>query len=114
MKIVSTALALILVAASAPAQPKQTPPPPKPAKEIRFPAFEEKTLANGLRVVVIEQHETPSISLQLLVPGGKVHTPAGKAGLADATAALIREGTATRSSQQIAQTIDSVGGVLNT
>jgi len=101
------------VAASAFAQ-KQTPPPPKPAKEIHFPAFEEKTLANGLRVVVIEQHETPSISLRLLFPGGKVHTPAGKAGLADATAALLREGTATRSSQQIAQTIDSVGGELNT
>lgn len=117
MKIVtpvSTALVLTLVAASSFAQQKQTPPPPKPAKEIRFPAFEEKTLANGLRVVVIEQHETPSLSLQLLLPAGKVHTPAGKAGLPDATAALIREGTATRSSQQIAQTIDSVGGVLNT
>lgn len=119
MKILGTALALALAlthmtaSASAQAPAKQTPPPPKPAKEIRFPPFEEKTLANGLRVVVIEQHETPSLSLQLLVPGGKVHTPAGKAGLADATAALIREGTATRSSQQIAQTIDSVGGALN-
>jgi zinc protease len=116
MRIISVLTALALAASSVSAQqaPKQTPPPPKPAKEIRFPAFEEKTLANGLRVVVIEQHETPSLSLQLLFPGGKVHTPAGKAGLADATAALIREGTATRSSQQIAQTIDSVGGALNT
>lgn len=113
MKIVSAALALTLMAASAPAQPKQAPPPPKPAREIHFPAFEEKTLANGLRVVVIEQHETPSVSVRLLFPGGKVHTPPGKAGLADATAALLREGTATRSSQQIAQTIDSVGGELN-
>ncbi|MEA2562240.1 MAG: zinc protease [Acidobacteriota bacterium] len=114
MKIISTSLAIAFVATSAFAQQKQTPPPPKPAKEIHFPAFEEKTLANGLRVVVIEQHETPSISLRLLFPGGKVHTPAGKAGLADATAALIREGTATRSSQQIAQAIDTVGGELNT
>ena len=116
MRIVHTAFALALVATSVTAQSasKQTPPPPKPAKEIHFPAFEEKTLGNGLRVVVIEQHETPSLSLQLLVPAGKVHTPPGKAGLADATAALIREGTATRSSQQIAQTIDSVGGELNT
>ncbi len=116
MRIVPVLTALALAASSVPAQqaPRQTPPPPKPAKEIRFPAFEEKTLANGLRVVVIEQHETPSLSLQLLFPGGKVHTPAGKAGVAGATAALIREGTATRSAQQIAQTIDSVGGELNT
>ncbi len=116
MRIIPVLTALALAASSVPAQqaPKQTPPPPKPAKEIRFPAFEEKTLANGLRVVVIEQHETPSLSLQLLFPGGKVHTPEAKAGLADATAALIREGTATRSAQQIAQTIDSVGGELNT
>lgn len=114
MKIFSTVLALALVAAPSLAQEKQTPPPPKPAKEITFPAFQEKTLANGLRVVVIEQHETPSLSLRLLVPAGKVHTPDGKAGLADATAALLREGTATRSSQQIAQAIDSVGGQLAT
>lgn len=117
MRIIPVLTALALVAASGAAQQapaKQTPPPPKPAKEIRFPAFEEKTLANGLRLVVIEQHETPSVSLRLLFPGGKVYTPAGKAGLADATAALMREGTATRSAQQIAQTIDSVGGVLFT
>jgi zinc protease len=110
--------AALLVAAHATAQEKtrmkQTPPPPKPAQEIHFPAFEEKTLANGLRVVVIEQHENPSLSLQLLVPGGKVYAPAAKAGLADATAALLREGTQTRSSQQIAETIDAVGGSLDT
>src|SRR6185436_18745741 len=88
------ALALALLAGTAAAVPaqenpaqetkppmKQTPPPPKPAKEIHFPPFEERTLANGLRLVVIEQHETPSLSLQLLVPGGKVYAPAAKAGL---------------------------------
>lgn len=116
MKIFRTLFALALLATSVAAQQapaRKTPPPPKPAREIHFPAFEEKTLGNGLRVVVIEQHETPSVSLRLLFPGGKVHTPPGKAGLADATAALIREGTASRSTQQIAQAIDSVGGELN-
>lgn len=112
-------LAVLLAAVQATAQEKtekmkQTPPPPKPAREIHFPAFEEKTLANGLRVVVIEQHENPSLSLQLLVPGGKVYSPPAKAGLADATAALMREGTQTRSSQQIAETIDAIGGTLDT
>jgi zinc protease len=110
-------LAALLAAPHAKAQDKpmkQTPPPPKPAQEIHFPAFEEKTLGNGLRVVVIEQHENPSLSLQLLVPGGKVYGSPGKAGLAEATAALLREGTQTRSSQQIAETIDAVGGTLDT
>ena len=100
-------------AAPAPAAKKQTPPPPQPAKEIHFPAFEEKTLANGLRVIVIERHEVPAVGLQLMVQAGKAHAPAAKAGLADATATLLREGTATRSAQQIAEAIDAVGGDLS-
>jgi zinc protease len=90
-----------------------TPPPPAPAKEIRFPAFQEKTLGNGLRLVVIEQHEEPLVSLRMLLDAGKAYEPDGKAGLAEATAALLTKGTATRSAQQIAQTIDFVGGHLD-
>src|SRR5205085_1771217 len=41
-------------------------------------------------------------------------TEASKAGLASLTAALLREGTKTRTAQQIAQTIDSSGGSLGT
>ena len=112
-------LALSLWAAAAAAQtpaakPKQTPPPPQPEKEIHFPAFEQKTLPNGLRVVVVEHHETPTVSLQLQVRAGKAFTPAGKAGLPSATAELLRQGTQSRSAQQIAEAIDSVGGNLVT
>ncbi|PYQ54196.1 MAG: hypothetical protein DMF53_29870, partial [Acidobacteria bacterium] len=89
-----------------------TPPPPAPAKEIRFPAFQEKTLANGLQLVVIEQHEQPLVSLRMLLNAGKAYEPESKAGLANATAGLLTKGTATRSAQQIAQTIDFVGGHL--
>ncbi len=87
-------------------------PPPAPAKDIRFPSFEQKTLANGLRVVVIEQHEQPLVSLQMVLKAGKTFEPAGKAGLANATSALLTKGTTTRSAQQIAEAIDMVGGNL--
>ncbi|HEY3567714.1 MAG TPA: pitrilysin family protein [Thermoanaerobaculia bacterium] len=102
-------------AAKAMARPSTpaTPPPPAPAKEIRFPAFQEKTLANGLRLVVIEQHEQPLVSLRMTLNAGKAYEPEGKAGLANATAALLTKGTATRSAQQIAQAIDFVGGHLD-
>ncbi|HSN89034.1 MAG TPA: insulinase family protein [Thermoanaerobaculia bacterium] len=110
-------LALLLTASGVAAQPaapaKVTPPPPAPAKDVRFPAFEQKTLPNGLRVVVVEQHEQPAVSLRIVMKAGKVFEPEGKAGLAEGTASLLTQGTQSRSAQQIAEAIDFVGGALN-
>ncbi|HBL31526.1 MAG TPA: hypothetical protein DD490_32285 [Acidobacteria bacterium] len=115
----AAALALALQAATAgatePAMKTRQPyPPVQPAKEVHFPGFAEKTLPNGLRVVVVEHRESPVVTVQMLFRAGKAFEPADKAGLADATASLLREGTATRSSQQIAAAIDAVGGSLST
>lgn len=120
--ILSSALLAVLFAgatawaaetpAAAPAPKKQPPPPPAVAKNVKFPAFAEKTLANGLKVVVIESHEQPAVSVRLLVPGGKVFDPADKAGLAQATASLLNQGAAGLSAQEIAAKIDAVGGSL--
>lgn len=90
-----------------------TPPAPGPAPDVKFPAFEQKTLANGLRVVVIEQHEQPAVSLRMVLRAGKVFEPADKPGLSQTTSALLTKGTQSRSSQQIAEAIDFVGGNLN-
>ncbi len=87
-------------------------PEPGPTQEVSFPEFQEKTLANGLRVVVIEHHEQPSVSLRLVLDAGQIHEPADKPGLAQATAAMLDQGTTKRSLQEIAQAIDFVGGGL--
>ena len=89
------------------------PPAPQPMRELRFPAFEQRTLPNGLRLVVIERHAQPEVSLRLMLPAGKLYEPTGKAGLANATADLLTQGTASRSAQQIAAAIDGVGGSLD-
>jgi zinc protease len=94
-------------------KPKQTPPPPAPLKEVRFPSFVQKSLPNGLQVVVVEQHEQPAVSLRLLLRAGRVFDPGGKAGLAQATASLLTKGAGQRDAQQIAAAIDFVGGSLN-
>jgi zinc protease len=99
-------------AQKAPDPPRQTPPPAQPAREVRLPQAQEKTLANGLRIVVLENHEQPSVSLRVVVPAGKIYDLSAKAGLSDATASLLTKGTQSRSAQQIAETIDSVGGTL--
>ena len=115
------ALALALQVFGAPrasaqetAKKKQAPPPAQPAREVRFPDFEQRTLANGLRVVVIEHRETPSVTVDMLFRAGQAFDTAPKAGLATATARLLRQGTASSSAQEIAQAIDSIGGNLTT
>lgn len=94
--------------------PSERPPRPLPAREVRFPPYEVRTLANGLQVVAVAHHEQPAITLRLLVRAGAAHDPDGKSGLAGLVANLLDQGTLTRSAEQIADAIDAVGGVLGT
>jgi zinc protease len=90
-----------------------TPPPVGPAKPFKLPAVHERTLANGLRMLFIEDHEQPVLSMNLLIKSGAATEPADRAGLAQITAGLVDTGTETRSAKQIAETIDSAGGSLD-
>ena len=82
--------------------------------KINFPRPAETTLSNGLRLLVLEDHRLPQISFQLLIPGaGGYDDPADEPGLASFTAALMREGTATRTSSQIAQQLELMAATLN-
>ncbi len=104
----------VTAAVTLPAQTaKQTPPPPGPARPFHFPKYETKKLANGLTVFVIEDHRQPLVSyrLDITTAGGSVTAPAD-AGLAELTAELLRQGTKTRTAQQIAALVDSSGGSL--
>jgi zinc protease len=108
-------LILVVTAPAARAQwPAERPPRPLAASEVRFPPFEIRTLANGLEVVAVPHHEQPTVSMRLLVRAGSAQDPPAKPGLASLVAALLDQGTATRSAQQIAEAIDSVGGALGT
>lgn len=77
-----------------------------------FPRAQEATLENGLQIVLIEDRKLPTFALQLVIDRGNIADPKGKEGLADATAALLRQGTRTRSAEQIAETLDSLGASL--
>jgi len=92
--------------------PQATPPPPTAPRTISFPKPSELTLPNGLRVIVVERHESPLIAAQLVIKNGGEVDPAELAGLADMTANLITKGTQSRSATQIAEEIESLGGAL--
>lgn len=92
---------------------QETPPPPAAPRSVNVPKPVERTLANGLRVIVIENHSTPLVGAQLLVKNGGEVDPANLSGLADMTGELLTKGTKTRTAPQIAQEIEALGGVLN-
>ena len=111
------ALALLLTTAGgAGAQvadwPSERPPRPLPAREVKFPPYAMKTLPNGLHVIAVSHHEQPAVSRRLLIRAGGAQDPEQKPGVAALAAALLDQGTSTRSAEQIAQTIDSIGGVI--
>ena len=93
--------------------PQATPPPPAAPRAGTFPKPVEQTLPNGLRVIIVERHETPLIAAQLLIRNGGEVDPPELAGLADMTANLLTKGTQTRDATQIAQQIESLGGSLD-
>ena len=76
----------------------------KPPKPI------EAKLKNGLTVLILEDRRAPYVNIQLHIGGaGALFEPAAVAGLANATAQMLREGTKSRTSLQIAEEIDRLG-----
>jgi zinc protease len=67
---------------------------------------------NGMTVLVLEQHFLPIVEVHALIKTGSAQDPPDKAGLANLVASLLDEGTITRTSKQLAEQIDFVGGAL--
>lgn len=81
---------------------------------MKLPKVKEATLKNGLRVIVLEGYDQiPTFTMQMVILSGGLSDPANNRGLADFTADLLREGTKTRTSRQIAEQIESLGATLN-
>lgn len=70
------------------------------------------TTANGMTVLVLEQHFLPIVEIHALIKAGSAQDQPEKAGVANLVASLLDEGTTTRSSKQLAEQIDFVGGSL--
>jgi len=79
-----------------------TPPALGPAPDVQLPPIQTRMLANGMKLVLVEQHELPLADFVLLVGTGGEADPAGRAGLATLAADLLNEGTTTRNALQIA------------
>ena len=84
-----------------------------PERDVTTPSVSERRLTNGLRVLVAPRHNLPLVAALLSYDVGSSADPAGKAGTASLTAALVSEGTSMKTAPQIATQIESLGAELS-
>jgi len=88
-------------------------PQPGPAPVINLGNYDSFTLANGLKVFVVENHKLPKVSFNLIVDRDPVNEK-DKAGYIDMAGQLLRTGTKTRTKDKIDQEVDFIGASLST
>jgi zinc protease len=71
-------------------------------------------LPNGLVILLSENHSIPSVSINAIVRTGSRYETDDKAGLASLVGELLDGGTTSRTSQEIAETVEETGGHLAT
>ena len=92
----------------------RTKPPASPEpRPYKLPPVYETKLPNGFTVLLADDPRFPLVSARLVFHGGNKRDPKDIPGLAAAVASMLMEGTASRSSQQIAEELDGLGGVIS-
>lgn len=81
---------------------------------LKLPEIQRRQLSNGLQVLIVEQHELPVVSMNLVIKVGAAADPSNRAGLATLTADILDEGTNLRSALDISNELSAIGARLST
>ena len=126
--LLSVAIAAIAIAAPGAQAPAGVQQPPSTAGmvvkgkapvsneilKVKLPKPQEADLPNGLHLMVLEDHKLPRISFQIIIRGAGGYFDSPKmVGLSNYTAQMMREGTKTRTSQQISQDLETMAANVN-
>lgn len=93
---------------------REAPPPLGTPKAFHIPPRHDITLANGMKITLVQFGKIPKASVYLELRTGHIDETATQTWLADVTTDLMREGTTTRSATQIADDVAGMGGELST
>jgi zinc protease len=93
---------------------KNRAPVNKEVLRVTLPKPKEADLSNGVHLIVLEDRRTPQVNFSMIIDGaGGYYDPAASPGLATAVASLMREGTATKTSEQLSEQLDRLASAVN-
>ena len=93
---------------------KETPPAGGQPKAFVFPKQDTYKLPNGMTVTLVQYGAVPKVAMQAVISAGSLNEKAGKRWISDIVATMLKEGTATRSAEQIARETADMGGSIFT
>lgn len=93
---------------------KNRAPVSKDILRVKLPRAYQEQLENGLTVLIVENHELPTVYFSLNIRGaGGIYDAEELPGVASMVASLLRQGTGSRTADEISEEIDEMGGSLN-
>jgi zinc protease len=101
------------LAASATGADRSTLPMPQTFPEAPFPALQQATLANGMRLIVAERHAVPVVQFSLQLDAGYAADQFASPGTATMTMEMLDEGTATMDALEISDALAGLGAELS-
>jgi predicted Zn-dependent peptidase len=112
METTKLLLVLALFSATAAADQKELPPPGGSPRPFVIPAKEAYTLKNGMKVTLVPYGTMPVVSVAARIAFGNANESADQVWLADALVAMMKEGTVSKTAEQLAQDAARMGGQL--
>lgn len=83
--------------------------------DIEVPEVQQVTLANGMRLFLLEDHELPLVNVSVRIRTGSVYEPAEKIGLASITGEVMRTGgTASKTGDEIDEELEAIAAAVET
>ncbi len=97
---------------------RKHPPKSDAPRPFTLPAVRETTYENGLTVLFVEDHRSPIVTILVgmppaISPSGGIAELTSQMALAEAAAELITEGAGSRTSEQVAREVETLGGRLS-
>lgn len=92
---------------------REKPPAPGPAVPVTPLAISDTRLPTGLSIVTARSSDVPLATMTVVLKGGAATHPRNQAGLVNLAADVATKGTTSRSAQQIAAELESLGAVLS-
>ncbi|HUO29908.1 MAG TPA: pitrilysin family protein [Bryobacteraceae bacterium] len=110
MRLLWSLIMLSAISSEIFAGPKETPPQGPPPKPFHLPATTDFSLPNGMQATLVPYGNVPKVAIRIFVGAGAIDESASQVWLSKLNAALMKEGTHTRSAEQVAREAADMGG----